>query len=487
MAISFTQPEVAFTEWAKASQVPVRDENNVMYVYDPLSDKFVIVDSFGLESIYIGEIGEVNIKMRSRLRSCEQRLTANSIGNVSVVLTDPDLALYKAGVFELERTLNYNGYFYRITGVTVVYKHDETSVKIEALSYNAYKLKEDRGAANFGSISPTDFAAMKAAEAGMSFFGEVTAVDGPIVRTQEGSIDESTWDVLSRLARDNELSLFEAHNKLFFASDAAIVSKQDPQQVSLVIDSGSGFQVLKANFKKSTKDEFAHRADLTFLKTAGSAALTPGMAVQILGMPDMEDVVFMVENVQMSADPVGLVMVSCRSDANRDMCTLQEFKLGDTGECVRRIQQAVRVFSSSVVERPATPPGVFVLPPRDPNSYPVVEVSYHPRDPNSYPVEDRAPLEVSYHPVLNGAVSYTPTAAGTTPSLSSPWVVREAALAAAAKEAANSVTVRSANLKIDGVFGFSTETAVKKFQAKVGITQTGVVGPVTWAAIERAT
>jgi peptidoglycan hydrolase-like protein with peptidoglycan-binding domain len=37
---------------------------------------------------------------------------------------------------------------------------------------------------------------------------------------------------------------------------------------------------------------------------------------------------------------------------------------------------------------------------------------------------------------------------------------------------------------VDGIFGSSTETAVKRFQHDQGLTQDGIVGPQTWAKID---
>ena len=43
----------------------------------------------------------------------------------------------------------------------------------------------------------------------------------------------------------------------------------------------------------------------------------------------------------------------------------------------------------------------------------------------------------------------------------------------------------SASLVADGIFGVATEEAVKKFQKSSGFTVDGIVGPQTWAAIDR--
>ena len=42
-------------------------------------------------------------------------------------------------------------------------------------------------------------------------------------------------------------------------------------------------------------------------------------------------------------------------------------------------------------------------------------------------------------------------------------------------------------IAVDGKFGSGTEKAVKAFQTQYGLTADGVVGPVTWDALEKAT
>jgi peptidoglycan hydrolase-like protein with peptidoglycan-binding domain len=42
-------------------------------------------------------------------------------------------------------------------------------------------------------------------------------------------------------------------------------------------------------------------------------------------------------------------------------------------------------------------------------------------------------------------------------------------------------------IAVDGKFGSGTEKAVKAFQTQYSLTADGVVGPVTWDALEKAT
>ena len=207
MSDTFIPPELdntlAFLAWAKSSKVPFRDDTGTMIAWDPDSADFVEIEAYGRESFHLGEIGENNVSLRQHLTSCEQRLTANSVSSLSVQVYDPDFEMYKNRYFDLERTMNYNGYFYRLTNVSMKYREGRQVVQLQGRSYNAYKLMEDRGNQTWTGISPTEFAQIKAAEAGLEFFGEVTAVGDPIQRVQKDNTDESTWDVLSKLAKEN--------------------------------------------------------------------------------------------------------------------------------------------------------------------------------------------------------------------------------------------------------------------------------------------
>lgn len=497
MADTFNPPALdtamAFLSWAKSSEVPFRDASGVLKVWDPSSGAFVEIESFGRESFHMGEIGALNVNLREHITSCEQRLTANSVSSLIVQVYDPDFQMYKNGFFDLERTMNYNGYFYRLTGVSMKYREGRQVVQLTGRSYNAYKLMEDRGDQVWNGISPTEFAQIKAAEAGLTFFGEVTSVGDPIHRVQADDTDESTWDVLSRLANENNFSLFEANNKLFFASDKTIIANQNPEIIRIPATVDDTLILLDADFKRAAGDKYSGSVDIRFHKTAVAARLTPGMAVRILGMGDFDEIDLMVENVQIDIKSESQVRVSCRSTESLGGCALQTFQRGSRGECVKRIQRAVREFTATVRPRPAPKPDP-ALSTRGQHFQSFDEGQY-----SLYGREHREQLRATSGYGVSNQVTPNTKPTGD-PVGSPPDPLSDSAVffrsindvdesAYRQHLAAAQVTTKTVNrlLSIDGVYGRNTETAVKQFQTKVGLPSTGIVDRATWEAIERKT
>jgi hypothetical protein len=87
------------------------------------------------------------------------------------------------------------------------------------------KLKRDKGSKTFSEGSATAFASARARDIGLAFFGEKSASKGKIARVRNDSTDESTWDVLVRLAGDNQYWCFESDGRLFFCSQQFLLGK----------------------------------------------------------------------------------------------------------------------------------------------------------------------------------------------------------------------------------------------------------------------
>lgn len=330
-------------EWAAETGNPVRAEDGTLHTWDQTTEQFVESSSFGMTSLWLGEVGKVNVAIRDSVLLLNQQLTANGVSNINFEVYDPGFAMHNAGNFVLDRGVNFNGWFYTITSVTTHFKAESQIVKVTAEPANVVKLMNDKGPADFGTISPTAFAAQKAAEMGLQFFGEASAADGPIVRRFDDKTDESTWDVLRAQAQKLEFSLFEGNNVLFFASDTYIAENQPHTNITIPSAKTDAFFALSADVRRSSSEEFSAECDFNFYRNVSSTGIFPGVCFTIQGLGAMDQHTYMVTNVQFNAKKEGTVRVTSRATEEPvdAFCTKQTLQRGSEGFCVFRMQTAI--------------------------------------------------------------------------------------------------------------------------------------------------
>jgi len=314
------------------------------------------------EYLYIGEIGNENVLVRESVLSAQFDMTAKMISELKLRLYDPGFKMLNSNYFMIGRrvafvlpdtlvvedsggddvTVSVKTVDFEIAAVSVEHGASDT-VMVTARNRKMQQMRREKGQESFGRISPTAFAAAAAARFGLQFFGEDTPVDGNIVREQTEQKDESTYDVLVRLAREAEFMFFEANGVMFFASEEFIISRQPSIEVTVPSNEDDPFFAANLTVRRSvdSKDS-ASTCNINMIKSTSSITVFPGLGLTIKGLNNF-DKKFMVDRVSFDTSKAGFVSVSgtCPEDSDDMQCEIQTFAEGSRGECVKRIQQAV--------------------------------------------------------------------------------------------------------------------------------------------------
>jgi peptidoglycan hydrolase-like protein with peptidoglycan-binding domain len=102
---------------------------------------------------------------------------------------------------------------------------DSPNISVECRPKAIQELKRDKKVESFKSMSATEFAAIAAERVGLKIYGESTLKVQSIVKSRSSDSDESMWDVLRRLAGDNQFVVFESDGTLFFCSERFLIGK----------------------------------------------------------------------------------------------------------------------------------------------------------------------------------------------------------------------------------------------------------------------
>jgi hypothetical protein len=277
---------------------------------------------------------------------------------IRITVIDNGFKMHAAGYFVIRRNVYYGDTVFEIAEVQVkkaANKADEVEVFCRTASIQ--KMKRDKGTANFGKISPTAFATQMATKFGLDFFGETTAAKAAIVRTLDDNSDESTWDVLNRLAGEAEFVVFESGGILYFASEEHILKNQTSFKVSYNAKETDPFYM--HDFRLSRTDDLPEGQEMSCsISRQNGVKIRAGMIVQLTDFPYF-DKVMMVTKVSYDAPAVDdglgdaisdLVKVTARTPEDSDDLGTENktIRRGARGAAVKRVQQAVGTTADGI-------------------------------------------------------------------------------------------------------------------------------------------
>lgn len=311
--------------------------------------------------VIMGELGGTNDEIQQSIIEMTISLETDLASEVRFTVSDPLLKMHNAGYFVIRRPVTYAGMDFEVASVEVRYTSDTEEVEVFARTAAVQKMKRDKGSKNFGKISPSAFAYQMADKFGLDIFAEGSPAKAAIVRQNTEQSQESTWDVLKRLASELEFVVFETDGMLYFASEEFIIENQTAITVPFPPQEGQPYYLYDMDLHRS--DDELWGVDMNAeIERKNGVNIRPGMAMTLDTVPYF-DKPMLVTSVEWQVPAVdeGLgdavvepVRVRARAlEPSEDVgCELQVVKRGDTGACTKRVQQAVKAagFSPGAID-----------------------------------------------------------------------------------------------------------------------------------------
>ena len=291
-------------------------------------------------NIAIGEVGDKIVEIHQSITSFSSDLTADMVSEIKFTVHDPGLRMHNNNYFMIGRTVKFNGMLFEIAAVTVTHSQQD-ACQVQARTKAIQEMRRDRRPQSY-TTSPSQYAALMADQFGLKIFAEDSPVNGTITKQSGDNQDESTWDVLIRLARDLDFRCFEASGVLFFASEKFIVANQPSFTVTVPSKETAAFFLNEITIQRNEDTEKPSTLSASLYKNTSTLSIFPGVGMKVVGVSHFTDT-FMVDRVTFDAMPSSLVRLSatCTVTPEDMACSLEVFQRGSTGDCVKRIQQAV--------------------------------------------------------------------------------------------------------------------------------------------------
>jgi hypothetical protein len=223
--------------------------------------------------------------LNDSITNLELSFTMDLASQMTIAISDPNLYLNGRNFFQIRRPVTYGGTTFEISAVQIGQGQGSVAqVELECRSRPIQLLKRDKSPESYGATSPTNFARISAARYGMSFFGQETAELLNITKTASVDTDESSFDVLKRLAGESQFVVFESSNVLYFASQQYLLNKLNIVQFNYPSGQGDPFQLLGLPNFRSSDDDPMQAEFQAILMRQNATQLRPGMTVQINGV-----------------------------------------------------------------------------------------------------------------------------------------------------------------------------------------------------------
>jgi len=159
--------------------------------------------------------------------------TMDMASQLSFTVVDIDWKFSKANYFMVRReviltdlvTKKFDVFEIAAVSVEAGEASNMPKIGLECRTKAIQEMKRDKRLESYKSMSATEFASLVGERHGLKVYGESTNKVQSIVKSRSSNSDESVWDVLKRLAGDNQFICYESSGTLFFCSERFLLGK----------------------------------------------------------------------------------------------------------------------------------------------------------------------------------------------------------------------------------------------------------------------
>lgn len=181
-------------------------------------------------------------------------VSTSSVSRMRFLFNDtPTLSLFRSGSLKSGTTIRYGGWSVTVDEVRTKAGPTGPQVEVVGLSSFVTKLRKQTGAKNWGNQDVSAWVKAQAKAVGMQYWVQPGLGKRQIMREKpEGSRRESTWDVMTTLARELGVWLFEYGNRLVFAKPSWLMSRTGRSTWQLTWNSWSDYSASLNGMPKYT-------------------------------------------------------------------------------------------------------------------------------------------------------------------------------------------------------------------------------------------
>lgn len=169
--------------------------------------------------------GNPNTNFNEYVIEMSVNLTLDEASEIQLTVFDPNLQFLNANYFQIRQTVEYSGMRFEIAAMEVSQGSAGPLLNIQCRPSGIQELKRRKIAEVLQVATATNYAAQKARDVGLAFFGEDSAARKVVNQVNNDKANESVWDVLGSLANELGFVKFETDNRLFFSSEAYLLGK----------------------------------------------------------------------------------------------------------------------------------------------------------------------------------------------------------------------------------------------------------------------